>query len=407
MLEKCPECELLVSDKALACPHCGFPLMREISVKAVRKQNRRRRLPNGFGQISELKGRNLKKPFRAMVTIGKDPEGRPICKLLKPVAYFATYNEAYSALMDYNKNPFDLSESITLQQLYEKWYPVGTKSLKPVSIRNITSAWQYCHPLYDCEIRSLRSKNIRLLLEHPAKEIGGELREASASSISRMKSLLNALFQYAADMELVERNFISDVRLDPEVAKELAITKTEHIAFADDEMKQLWAASKENDIAKMVIVQCYMGWRPQELASLSVTNVNITDWTVTGGMKTAAGADRIVPVHTRIRPFMRYWLETAEKCGSNWLFPRSDDKNRHITYGQYSYRYQCLITELGLNPAHRAHDPRKHFVTMAKKYNIDEYALKHFVGHKISDLTEAVYTQRDLSWYHTEIEKLK
>lgn len=25
-LIKCPECELQVSDKALSCPHCGFPL---------------------------------------------------------------------------------------------------------------------------------------------------------------------------------------------------------------------------------------------------------------------------------------------------------------------------------------------------------------------------------------------
>ena len=26
MLIKCPECELQVSDKALSCPHCGYPL---------------------------------------------------------------------------------------------------------------------------------------------------------------------------------------------------------------------------------------------------------------------------------------------------------------------------------------------------------------------------------------------
>ncbi|MFQ7452799.1 MAG: zinc ribbon domain-containing protein [Flavonifractor plautii] len=26
MLTQCPECELPVSDKANACPHCGYPL---------------------------------------------------------------------------------------------------------------------------------------------------------------------------------------------------------------------------------------------------------------------------------------------------------------------------------------------------------------------------------------------
>lgn len=29
MLLKCPECDLPVSDKALACPHCGNPMSKE------------------------------------------------------------------------------------------------------------------------------------------------------------------------------------------------------------------------------------------------------------------------------------------------------------------------------------------------------------------------------------------
>lgn len=44
------------------------------------------RLPNGFGQISKLKNQRLRKPYRAMVTVGKTDTGRPICKLLKPEA---------------------------------------------------------------------------------------------------------------------------------------------------------------------------------------------------------------------------------------------------------------------------------------------------------------------------------
>ena len=92
MLKPCPECEMQVSDKATICPHCGFPLHSGL-VSTVRKPRRRHaRLPNGFGQITELRGRNLRKPFRVMVTVGVNPEGKPIVKLLQPVAYFKTYN---------------------------------------------------------------------------------------------------------------------------------------------------------------------------------------------------------------------------------------------------------------------------------------------------------------------------
>ena len=71
-LIKCPECDLQVSDKAISCPHCGYPLDAKIAKRQSKKSSKRRQLPNGFGQISEIKTGNLHKPFRAMVTVRKD-----------------------------------------------------------------------------------------------------------------------------------------------------------------------------------------------------------------------------------------------------------------------------------------------------------------------------------------------
>lgn len=55
---------------------------------------------------------------------------------------------------------------------------------------------------------------------------------------------------------------------------------------------------------------------------------------------------------------------------------------------------------------HRAHDPRVQFITQAKKFGVDEYAIKYIVGHQISDITERVYTKRDAEWLKNEIEKI-
>lgn len=84
-LIKCPECELQVSDKAISCPHCGYPMQPNKAHKSHKKKSKRKRLPNGFGTITEMKGHNLRKPFRAMVSVGKNPFGKPIYKHLKPV----------------------------------------------------------------------------------------------------------------------------------------------------------------------------------------------------------------------------------------------------------------------------------------------------------------------------------
>ena len=62
-LIKCPECQVPVSDKAITCPHCGYPLDTKVIKQQQRKTNKRKRLPNGFGTISELKNQNLRKPF--------------------------------------------------------------------------------------------------------------------------------------------------------------------------------------------------------------------------------------------------------------------------------------------------------------------------------------------------------
>ena len=106
-LMKCPECDLQVSDKALSCPHCGYPL-KEAEQKSGRgkaKQKKRRKLPNGFGSIVELKNKNLRKPFWVRVCVGKNPAGIPMLKPLKPDAYFESYNDAYQALVEYHRNP--------------------------------------------------------------------------------------------------------------------------------------------------------------------------------------------------------------------------------------------------------------------------------------------------------------
>ena len=69
-----------------------------------------------------------------------------------------------------------------------------------------------------------------------------------------------------------------------------------------------------------------------------------------------------------------------------------------------SHKGDCLFRVCHFN---RAHDGRNHFITMAKNAGMDEYALKYIVGHAIQDVTERVYTQREISWLIDEMQKIK
>ena len=410
MLTQCPECELPVSDKATACPHCGYPLKPSEKQKRPRKSNKRRRLPNGFGQISEIKNRNLRNPFRAMVTVGKTPDGKPICKPLKPESYFATYNDAYAALVEYNKNPYDLEPSITMQELYDKWLPEYEKTVK--STKSATSAWAYCSGVYKMRVMDIRARHVKGCMEEGVAVIRGKEQHPTATMKNQIKSLFNLMLDYALEYELVDRNYSRTFNLTEETVKEIQSVKKEHIAFADEEMDLLWANITNKRGIDILLIQCYSGWRPQELGLLELKDVDLENWTFQGGMKTDASENRIVPIHSRIQDLVLQKYQEAEALGSPYLLNWADTNNRNrknlkLTYARYQKAFERIRDELKLNPNHRPHDGRTHFVTMAKRYGVDEYAIKYMVGHKISDITEKVYTRREFAWLREEIEKIK
>lgn len=407
MLVKCPECELQVSDKAIACPHCGYPMQQSATKRKPRKKNnKRRRLPNGFGQISEIKNRNLRKPFRAMVTVGKDENGRPICKTLKPEAYFATYNEAYEALVEYNRNPYDLSPSITVKELYERWSKQHYANLSDSAIRAFKGAWAYSAPLYDMKVADVRIRHMKACLENATANIKGQERHPSSNVKANMKKLYNLMFDYAVEYEIVDKNPARTFKLNNDVIKESRKNRKSHIAFTDEEMDILWKNVGTVPYVDVLLIQCYSGWRPQELGLIELRDVDLENWTFKGGMKTEAGADRVVPIHPKIRGLVQARYEEAIRIRSDHLINNTQSK-KYLTYKSYAYRFNFLIKELALNPEHRPHDGRVQFVTMAKKYKVEEYAIKYIVGHSINDITEKVYTKRDIKWLEEEIAKIK
>ena len=411
MLIKCPECVLQVSDKAASCPHCGYPMQPGTKPRKPRSRNhKRRRLPNGFGQISEIKNRNLRNPFRAMVSVGKSPTGRPICKPLMPESYFPTYNDAYAALVEYNRNPYDLSSAITTRELYEQWSAEHFKNLRDSSIRTIAGAWGYCSSVHNIRVMDIRTRHIKGCMEEGTSLAHGKIRKANAAIKSRIKSLFNLMLDYALEYELVEQNYARNFSLSDDVLKEATSVKNEHLPFSDEEIQMLWAHVDSKKCVDILLVQCYSGWRPQELGLIKVTDVDLKNGTFKGGMKTASGENRIVPIHSSVRHLVERKYKEAIQLKSEYLFnyPEGRDrKNIKLSYSRYQTMFCKIRDELQLNPDHRPHDGRKHFITQAKKYGVDEYAIKYMVGHKISDITEKVYTKREIKWFVDEIEKIK
>lgn len=413
MLTKCPECDLNVSSKAVFCPHCGYPF--EPKKITTKNSNRRRRLLNGFGQITELKNRNLRKPFRAMVTVGKDEFGRPICKLLKPNGYFDTYNEAYSALIEYHQKPNAIENDITMDEYFNQWKTRQINLIKCDGAQTLLkSTWKYCAPLYSLKVKDVTMIDIENILKSSSVVYRGKTVVASTNVKKRIKTLLSQMFDTAIIDGIAKQNYARHIQLvDEDVSDEAPpdldnISEGKHICFSDDEMKTLWENVDKVPYVSIMLINCYLGMRPQELGLIKLINIDLKNWIIIGGLKTTSGKHRLIPIHTRIRPYVQYWYDQAVEVGSEYLFYNTvRGYVAPLTYNTYRYNMNKVKKELGLNPEHKPHDCRVQFITMAKRAGANDFAIKRVAGHRINDVTESVYTKRSFEEIRAEIEKIK
>lgn len=387
MLTTCPECELMVSDKAAFCPHCGYVFNKRQAPKFTSK---RKRLPNGFGQISLIKGKNLRNPYRVMVPAGKNEKGHPVSKMLEPNAYFPTYNDAYTALVEYHRNPYDPNRNPTFEELFNEWFETRKdKVIGKSTLRQDRSSFSHLKTLYKYNIKDIRSYHIREAIESSSQ---------SEQLKIKMKTLCNQLFDYALERELVARNYSKDLSLDLKRPEKSEM----HRPYTEDEIKLLWQNINEPAVFAQ-IVQCYTGFRPDEVLHIKIEDIDMEKHLITGGMKTEAGRNRIVPVHDSFWPVLKKNIDTEYTYLIHGI-GRQKEKTLPIRYDSYHDRLERVFRDLGLD--HNPHDGRLYFTTLCKKYNVDEYAIKYIVGHRIKDLTERVYTERSVEWLQKEISKI-
>lgn len=374
------------------------------------------KLPNGYGSVTKLSG-NRRKPYLARVTLGwiTDGETGKTKQNRINLGTFKTKKEALQALAEYGANPYDIqNNNLTLSDLYQKWTDYYFPTLESESsIRTITAAWRYCHAIYSMRVKDIRARHIKGIMEDGyvitsrGKDIGKKVY-ASPGTKARIKSMFNLMLDYAVEYELVDKNYARTFDLSNDIIKEKEEATRCHINFNNSEMGILWDNLGKVRFVDWILIQCYMGWRPQELAILEIENVDLDKWCITGGMKTDAGKRRTVPIHPRIKNLVKKNYEQAILLGSDRLFndPKAVKGGMKITYDKYAGRFAKVIKALNLREEHRPHDPRTTFITMAKKAGVDEYVIKLLAGHKITDITESVYTKRDIEWLRTELEKM-
>lgn len=338
---------------------------------------------NGNGSVSKLSGIR-RKPYIARVTLGWDEStGRQI---RKTIGTYVTQKEAQKALIDYLDNPYDLDLSnILFKDVYEKWSKLKYPKVSHSAILGYQSAYNNVEKLHNMKIKDIKARHLQEAIDSCSK---------GQATKKKIKFLFGQMFAYAMQNDIITKDYSEFV----DIGKASEESKRE--PFSNKEIELLWKHIDDIEFIDTILIMIYSGFRMGELLELETKNIDLINMTMTGGLKTEAGKNRLVPIHPKIFPL----IEKRYNKDNQYLI--INFKGKKMKYDNY-YKEKFIPIMEQLNMEHRPHDCRHTFATLLSNANANATAIKKMIGHESYATTEKIYTHKDIEELRKNVELIK
>ena len=403
---KCQRCGEPLESGFAFCPFCG----KRLNQKPVQRRTRRRL--KGSGSVYKLSGTRAK-PWAAMT-------GEKVL-----LGTYATSGEAVEALDSYNaqKLPVDRNR-YTLAQVWQSFResPAWGK-LSDKGREGLLSAWKRLEPLAGRKAVSIGVCDYQEILDtamktpryktYTAEEIAGmteSQRERYMELISqppeplgydgknRIKQLVSHLYNEMIRLQITKENLSNVLVLPVQQARKKR-------NFAAEE-KAILKAHDDDEVVKIILIYIGTGMRLNELLRLPKDHVDLKRRILTGGSKTEAGRNRVVPILDTVYPYVEYFYSRARK----YLIEENGRVIRDDTFRRY--RFYPKLEELGIQyqedgktvlTPHRA---RHTFVADSITGGVAPEALTKIAGYSRYDVAVDKYADDlDLDYLREEMKK--
>lgn len=342
--------------------------------KPKRKKKRRMRLPNGLGSVHKINdGKNRRKPWRARVPAGVDlnmETGRAVQKYIT-LGYYETEADGIQALMDYRKDPYSIeAATCTFAEVFELWKAKKYQGISKSGQNGYNAAFKNSAELHNMKMRDIRAIHLEKIMQ--TVDGGYQVQ-------TRLKTFWGQVFKYAMEHDIIQKNYSDFVKLrdkDP---------GTKRTAIPAEDRAKIWELiDAGNHDAEIAMIYIYTGMRASELLEVKKENVDLSTRIMIGGLKTEAGADRHIPLHPCIMPFMERLMATP----GDYLLMRYDKKQpQKMGYSRFKvYHWDPLMEQLGFD--YTPHYGRHTCATMLREADVQEDIRKLILGHKNVDITD-------------------
>lgn len=340
---------------------------------------------NGMGTITKRKG--VRKTYlvygAAVLTDGVYKR--------EYLGSFKTKREAEERLVAYFVKPTIKRSDITLKELFEEYkitkqYQKLSKSSKDC----YRTAFKRSSKYHNYTFADLRTAHMQEVIDQV------EIEGKSKALQEQILNFYRVLYNYATENDIAPKNYAQYVKI--------GLNDTnERRALTDIEIeKYRTAALSGNKAAQWVMYLIYSGWRISEMLELTPFNYDEETHSFSGGKKTKAGKDRVVPVHSELQ-----WIVDKQLAeNGETVFCKEDGTPMTAQYFR-TVMFMPLKKELGIDDAVTPHFTRHTFATKLKKAKADDFYRKKLLGHTLKTVTDAVYTHEDIEDLRATIELLK
>ena len=370
----CRKCKKEIFDNSIYCNYCGTKQTTDRPLKL-----------RGNGQGSVYKRKDGR--WTAEVTLGYDkkelPDGK--IKLLRRKATktgFATKKEALEYLPQLRQEVPSVNLNIKFKDHYDNWLSLHEKKVTKDTVNCYKAAYKYFSALHYVEISKIRTETLQKCVDGCPK--GNRTKK-------NMKSLATALWRYAIQNDIVDRNYAEFIYIPPE-------EQTEKISFTSEQIELMWKNLHKVPELKYVLILIYTGMRIGEMISALTEKYCVKEQYFITGSKTKAGKDRIITISPRILPFFKDFGKGKYLFfdGSNKVTEKYFRNN--IYYSALNTIGLDIISEDGTH-LYNPHCCRHTFATMMKDIDAPATDKQKLIGHSKFEMT-AYYT-------HTDIDSLK
>lgn len=330
------------------------------------------KLPNKYGSVTKLTG-NRRRPWMARVTTGTvvNHETKKAYPRQTVIGYYETRKDAMQALAEYNTNPYNLDrQTVTIGEL---WGQIKDKVVCSDDRRKVYKRNYHNH--IEFVIGHERIANVKV----------GRLQELfdnvdqGYSTKSNIRSVLNHIYLYALQNDIIQQNYMEYVRIGTEESH------IERQLYSPEEIAALWE-KKDEPHYSMTLVLLYEGMRIKELRELPKDNVDLEARTITITEAKNEQSKRIIPIHEKVLPLIE---EQMKSPGIS-------------LYGFTKTQYAYFTAQIG----HKPYDTRHTFASRANALGLPKLTVQRLMGHKPESVLEQAYIHLSMDELRDALDQL-